>query len=122
MKIIFMLATLLLLVSCSSTPVSTSGEPPVRYARYVKVAIYDSTSRPATDKLTVIRETPTRKYHTIATLTIDGTAEKEGELVNALAWKARQMGADSILILTPLHPHRDEWIFQADAIVMDADK
>jgi hypothetical protein len=81
-----------------------------------------STSRPATDKLTVIRETPTRKYHTIAMLTIDGTAEKEGELVNALAWKARQMGADSILMLTPLHPHRDEWIFQADAIVMDADK
>ena len=94
----------------------------MRYAQHVKIATFDTTPRSPTSKLTVLREAPIQKHHTIASLTIDGTADKEGNLVNALAWKARQIGADSILLLAPLHPHRDQWIFRADAIVMDSEK
>lgn len=115
-------AMLLLLVGCNTMPPATvpsAGDPPVRYVQYIKVANYDSSTHPATSKLTIFREVPNLKYHTIATLTVSGTADKEGALVNALAWKARQLGADSIIILTPSHPHRDEWIFRADAILTD---
>ena len=123
MKSIVTLAALLTLVGCSSAPsVPTSGEQPVRYAQYVKIATFDTTPRSPTSKLNVLREAPIQKYHAIASLTIDGTADKEGNLVNALAWKARQIGADSILMLAPLHPHRDQWIFRADAVVMDSEK
>ena len=107
------------LAGCAAPPVSRNGEPPVRYAAYVKVAIFDTTERPATDKLSVYREKPAFKYHTIATLTIDGELEKEGALINAIAWRARQLGADGIIVLPPLHPHRNQWIISADAIVTD---
>ena len=72
--------------------------PAVRYGRYVQVATYDSTPRPPTIKVNIIKELPNRAHHIIASLTIDGEAENEGKLINALAWKARQIGADSILI------------------------
>ena len=123
MKSISFLAGVLIVAGCSSTPpATTSGEQPVRYVQYVKVATFDTTPRSPTSKLNVLREAPIQKYHAIASLTIDGTADKEGNLVNAIAWKARQIGADSILLLAPLHPHRDQWIFRADAIVMDSEK
>ena len=122
MKVIIMLPALLVLVGCSSTPVSNSSDPPVRFSRYVQVAIYDPVDRPPTDKLTVLKEAPSGKYHTIATSTVDGEAQLEGRLINALAWKARQLGADAIFLQTPLHPHRNQWVFRADAIVTDREK
>lgn len=118
--ILLPLFVIMVATGCSSPPESRNGEAPVRYAQYVKVATFDTTVRPATDKLTVYREKPAFKYHTIATLTIDGELEKEGALINAIAWRARQLGADGIIILPPLHPHRDQWIISADAIVTDA--
>jgi hypothetical protein len=96
MKMIIVFTTFLLLVGCSSTPISLSGEPPVRYAQYVKATTYDSTLRPPTKKLTILRGVSDQKFHIIATLTINGAPEKEGDLINALAWKGRQIGADSI--------------------------
>jgi hypothetical protein len=91
-------------MGCNSTPTTTSGEPSVRYARYVKVAIFDTTPRPATDQLTPLREAPTQKHQTIAMLTIDGEAKNEAALFNALAWKARQLGSNAIVIQTSLRP------------------
>jgi hypothetical protein len=55
-------------------------------------------------------------------LTIDGEASKKGALVNALAWKSRQQGFNAMLMQTPLHPHRDQWILRAEAIFMDSEK
>jgi hypothetical protein len=131
MKIAILLSTLLLLVGCSSTPVSTSGDPPVRYARYVQVATFDFSPRSATAKLDILQTPPTRKNHVIAELTIDGSAENEGKLINALAWKARQLGADALVVLTPVGqrnydalgiPEETHWIFRANAIVFDLEK
>jgi hypothetical protein len=135
MKTVRMFATLLLLVSCSSTPSTpASSDPPVSFAGDVKVAIYDTTPRPHTDKLAILAESPSGKCHIIATLTIDGgerSAENEALLINALAWKARQMGADAIVRLPRLGqrrygafgiPRPTDWIFRADAIVFDLEK
>jgi hypothetical protein len=126
-----LLSILLLIIGCSSTPVSTSGETPVRYARYVQVATFDSSPRSATTKLDILQTPPIKKNHVIAELTIDGSAENEGKLINALAWKARQLGADAMVVLNPVGqrnydalgiPEETHWIFRADAIVYDIEK
>lgn len=128
---VIMFPLLLLLASCSSTPVANPNDPPVRYARYVQVAIFDSSPRSATTKLDILQTAPTQKNHVIAELTIEGSAENEGKLINALAWKVRQLGADALVVLTPVGqrnydalgiPEETHWIFRADAIVFDLEK
>lgn len=131
MKTVIMLATLALLVGCSntpSTPISSSGDPPVRYAGKVQVATFDSSPRPPTIKLVVIQETPTQKFHVIAQLTIFGKTQDEGRLANALAWKARQIGADALLMLPRVRQTgafgipNDRCVLRANAIVFDLEK
>jgi len=79
----------------------------------------------------VLQDTPTQKFHAIAQLTIDGESENEGKLVNALAWKARQLGADALLMLPPIGqrkysgfgvPEGTHWVYRAQAIVFDSQK
>ena len=123
----------MLLTGCATPPaqVANSNDPPVRYARYVQVATFDATPRPATTKLNVLQDAPTQKFHPIAQLTIDGESENEGKLINALAWKARQLGADALLMLPPVGqrkysgfgvPEGTHWAYRAQAIVFDSQK
>jgi hypothetical protein len=107
-----------LLVGCRTYDVN--GEKPVRYAKDVQVVLLDSTPRTATKSIRIF-ETPDdikRPYHKIALLSRSGHREDEGLIDNAFAWRARQIGADGIIILTASHGWPD-FQFRADAIIFD---
>ena len=94
----FMLALVVpLLTSCYSIDPITNEKPP-RYSGGVSVALFDITPRPPTKRLDVM-QTPTLPPNAriIARLSRPGAASKHAAMMNAIAWRARQIGADGIL-------------------------
>lgn len=87
-----------LLTSCSSTP-DPNGPP--RYADRLKIAVFDATPRAATSSVDVFDETTkvTRPYKIIAQLGRNAKPTDSSLIINAIAWRARQMGADAIILL-----------------------
>jgi hypothetical protein len=97
-----------------------NGDKPVRYANDVQIVLLDSTSRTITKSIQIF-ETPDdvkRSYHKIALLSRSGHREDEALILNAFAWRARQIGADGIIMLAPSRGWPD-FQFRANAIVFD---
>lgn len=125
---------------CASQPVV--GVPPVRYEQSVQVALYDTSVRQPSTRLEVFNnyeQLGGRKYHVIARVSRNANPADEGLILNALAAKARRIGAHGLVILPPLvygdtgsinpqvggvgnnnSPKKDEPVFRADALIFDA--
>ncbi|MGC9944468.1 MAG: hypothetical protein ABSE48_21800 [Verrucomicrobiota bacterium] len=99
MKMLAAFAATLLLTGCYSYDVN--GSRPVRYASGVQVATYDSTPRQPSASVRAFQSPAEvqRPYHVIALLSREGYLRDEGLIVNALVWRAKQMGANGIILL-----------------------
>ena len=108
----------LLLTACHSYDVN--GDKPVRYAKDVQVALFDSTPRAVSKTVQVFDDANDikRPYHKIALLSRSGHREDEALIDNAFAWRARQIGADGVLLL-PASRGWPDFQFRANAIVFD---
>ena len=118
------------MTGCETTQPS-NVEKPVKSAGRVKVALYDSSSRNPTRELDVYNsESQIQKPHRIiALLTCEGPAHQEGELVNAINYRARQIGANAVIVLeadrpnekllfsNPIFQPADSRVFRAQAVV-----
>ena len=108
------------LFACGCRTYDVNGEAPVRYSKEVQIVQLDSAPRAITKTIQIF-ETATdvqRPYHKIALLTRSGHREDEGLIFNAFAWRARQLGADGIIILPAAHGWPD-YQFHAQAIIFD---
>ena len=101
------------------------GEKPPTRAGRVKIASYDSVSRQPTHSLEVY-DTPQqipRLYKVIALLACEGAAHEEGMMVNAINYRARQLGANGVIVLPTdrsgavFSPQSDRRVFRRKAIV-----
>ncbi len=113
---------LLLLCACGLVAGCTSNnpDPAVRYGTTVQVIRYDGGHYAPTKTLQVFdtAEEVKQPYHKIAKVTRPGHREAEGKIVNALIWRARQAGAEGLILLPPKHGWPD-YQFSATAIVFD---
>jgi hypothetical protein len=96
----------------------------------VKAAVYDTANRTSTTELEVFDEAKKleRPHKVIALLTAEGAANEEGDLVNAMMFKARQLGANAVVMLPPDRPNAgvvfnnilqpaDRRVFRGNAVV-----
>lgn len=89
-----------LIVGCSTENNSVNGENPPHLSNGVQVALYDSEKRIPTTQLEVFltqEAVKDRPYRIIALLTRKGKREDEGLVMNAIAWRARQIGAEGLI-------------------------
>src|ERR1700733_4908307 len=103
MKPIHLLGIIVFVIAgCTTTPAPAGAEKPVRYASAVQVARYDSENRTPTASLEMfpsIEAVGQRPYRIIALLTRGGNREDEGLIMNAIAWRARQLGAEGLIAI-----------------------
>ena len=102
MKILFaLLVSSLILTGCHSYDVNSSR--PVRYANGVKVLEYDHTQRAPSPTIQIFdRFNPApAHYVALASLSRMGYLQDESLIDNALTWRARQLGANGIILLPP---------------------
>ena len=100
----------------------------------VKTALYDTAPRSASTRLDVFQvgEKPTKAFHVIAFFTAEGAAHDEAECVQGMVIRARQIGADGLVILEPEAPNKsivfkhgligpspDARVFKGNAITYD---
>ena len=95
------LSTVLMLTGCTST--APNGEQVPRYAGRIEVAIYDTTVRPPVKSLDVFDDAASvkRPYKIIALLSHESKPSDSGRMMNAIAFRARQLGADGMIVLPP---------------------
>ena len=85
--------------ACSTTAPDATGKPPPGVRR-VRVAKYDTSNYPATERLHVYSASETIPRHrVIALLAVEAQPSEEGIYMNAIAWKARQLGAQGLQVL-----------------------
>jgi hypothetical protein len=130
MKTVAILLTALTLCACRTEYVSSTGEPTPRYANEVQVARYDATDRQPTAQLEVFSNPQAlgnRPYRVIALLTREGYRRDEGLIMNAIAWRARQIGAEGLIPEGPVyggspwaHGRWEQPVFRALAIVFSS--
>ncbi len=121
--------TTFLFIGCATSPQDASNRPPKHVGR-VKTAAFDTTARQVTTELEVFDETKKldRPHKVIALLTAEGAANEEGDLVNAMMFKARQLGANAVVMLPPDRPNAgvvfnnilqpaDRRVFRGNAVV-----
>lgn len=74
----------------------------------VRTALYDTAPRPASTRVDVFQvgEKPTRSFHVIALFTAQGAAHDEAECVQRMVIRARQIGADGLVILEAEAPNK----------------
>ena len=96
-KLLLLLVTLAV-AGCHSYNVNSNW--PVRYASGVQVTPYTSSphSRLTTIEVFDNSSQVTRPYHRLARLSRGGHRSDKGRITNALIWRARQMGADAIIL------------------------
>jgi hypothetical protein len=88
----------LVVTSCATSTKPPDGDAPPKFAKRVKVLIYDSTLRTKTAHLDIYEEkAPERKYQPIALLTCDGNSREELVMTEAIFYRARQLGADAVI-------------------------
>lgn len=118
-------ASALLLTACRSIP-ANSNDPAPRYARRIKVAQYDLTTRTPTLSLEVFDTAPARPHKVIALLSHKAEPNDSAAMMNAIAWRARQLGAHGLIVLKPQETgmrwnhwgmERGEPIYSANAII-----
>jgi hypothetical protein len=97
------LIMLALLAGCAATTSQNAGEKPPRQAKRAKVVMYDSASRPSRDHIDIIEETQRiqKPYKSIALITCEGAAHEETEMTQAIIYRARLLGADAVIMMTP---------------------
>ncbi|MGD1086272.1 MAG: hypothetical protein ABSA47_16170 [Verrucomicrobiota bacterium] len=127
---ITILSILLVMIaaSCSTTPKDESGKPVV-HANRVKIVMYDSKERTRSTSTEVFDlsrggKAPIRPYKVIALLTCEGTVNEETDMLNAIIYRARQLGADGLVIRPPARTFGLLWtdlgerrLFSGQAIV-----
>ena len=88
-----------LLNGCHTYDVASAK--PVRYAKEVQVIPLDTAKRAITPSVQIFESAADvqRPCHKIALLSRPGHRGDEGLIVNALAWRARQLGADGLVLL-----------------------
>ena len=121
----------ILLACCAgcatTTPVATADKPP-RYASRVQVARYDATERSVRPEFAVYADAASvpRPYRIIALVSHNANPEDQALMMQAIAWRARQLGADGMIVLPPISGgwHADgfgtkskEPVFSAHAII-----
>ena len=108
----------------------THEKAPPRAGR-VDIATYDITERAPVKRLDVYEspEKVTQPYSVIALLTCEGAAAEEGMMMNAILYRARQIGAQGVIVLPAERPGltanllfagNDRRVFRANAIVYAA--
>ena len=124
--------TALSLTGCHSY--DTNSTKPVRYADGVQVISIDSTPRKFSPTLEVFQnadELKGRPYHKIALLSRNGWPDDEGRLINAVIWKAKSIGANGVIMQSPVKGNYEfnafarsgkRTTYKAEAIVFDASK
>jgi hypothetical protein len=119
------LVSVLFFAGCASAPVN-SADPAPRYASRIKVAIYDLTPRTPTTSLDVFDAPPSRPHKVIALLSHKAEPNDSAAMMNAIAWRARQLGAQGMIVLPPQDTgvrwnnwgmEKGEPIYSANAIV-----
>lgn len=100
----------------------------------VKTALYDTTPRTPSTRLDVFQvgEKPTRPFHVLALMTAEGAAQDEAECVQGMVIRARNLGADGLVILEPEAPNKsivfkygwagpspDDRVFKGNGIIYD---
>ena len=96
------LCAVLCLSACSS---HKDPNAPPRYASSVIITSYTTTTYPPTHDLTVYNQGDKIPPHKIiAMLSRHGHERDQGKILNAIAWKARQLGAQAIILLDPREP------------------
>jgi hypothetical protein len=110
----------LLLAGCQSRSYDVNGSQPVRYAREVQIVMLNPSARPVSPTIQIFENATEvkRAFTKIALLHRSGHREDEGLIVNAMAWRARQIGADTIIIL-PAGRGWPDYQFHAQAIVFN---
>ena len=98
-----------LLSSGCATTSQEGAERPVKHAERVKILMYDSESRRPTTHLDIYDSSRPadqtsqviRAHKVIAKLMCEGAADEEPEMVNAINYRARRIGANGVVILPP---------------------
>jgi len=93
MKTMFPIALAALLAGCTTPGPDT---PPPHMSR-VKVLMYDHTPRTMTAKLDFCNRPPTKPHKVIALITCEGAYHEEVVMMEAIHFKARQIGADGVI-------------------------
>jgi hypothetical protein len=95
---ILLLLTVALLAGCHSY--DYNGHRSVRYAGDVRVLVYDQTPRQPAANIQIFDNLnpPPAKYKVIARLGRDGNRSDETRILGALAWRARQLGANGMIV------------------------
>ena len=103
MKILCVLSVLCVLITgCQEYTVnSKTGERVPRYAGRIQVALYDQTTRPENPNFEVFArpEDVKRPYKIIALLAHEANPEDEAMMMNAIAYRAKKLGADAMIVL-----------------------
>jgi hypothetical protein len=98
-KFIILASIAMLLAGCHNYDVN--GTAPVRYANSVFVTAIDPTKREPSKSIQLFanEDKIKRPHHVIAILSREGFLQDQGMIVNALVWRAKQLGADGIILL-----------------------
>jgi len=101
-KFIILASVVVLLAGCHNYDVN--GTAPVRYANSVFVTVLDPSKRKPTKSIELFanEDKIKRPHHVIAILSREGYLQDQGMIVNALIWRAKQLGAEGIILLGAL--------------------
>jgi hypothetical protein len=124
-------STLVLLTSMSLSACRTRDvgpDPAPRYANRIQVARYDLTPRQPTTSFEVLDHINQAEhpYKIIAMLSHAAKPSDSGLMINAMAWHARRLGANAMILLTPQDTgyrsnrwgsEKDQPIYGANAII-----
>ena len=96
-----LIPTAAIITGCHSYDVN--GSRPVRYASGVQVRQYDFTQRSPSKHIEIFDQyhPVSGSYTEIAYLSHQGYLHDENLVENALVWRARQLGANGIILLPP---------------------
>ena len=104
MRFIISILTLssLIITGCAGKP------PAAANVTKVTVAIYDVTPRTASTELTVYQtaEAVTRPYRSIALINALDKTQAEAQVLDAICARARELGAQGLIVLPPQQPYR----------------
>jgi hypothetical protein len=120
------LVLLVAVTGCSTTPSGNPADGAPKYAGRIKVAQYDLSPRTPSLSLEVFDAPPTRPHKVIALLSHKAEPNDSAQMMNAIAWRARQLGAQGLIVLRPQETgmrwnqwgmERGEPIYSANAII-----
>lgn len=94
---------ILFVLGCRTSSTENPADPAPRYASRINVARYDITQRQPSTAFTVYDESTaiTRPFKIIAYLSHGAKPSDSAAMLNAIAWRARQLGADGMVVLQP---------------------